>query len=165
MSYVQGMNILSFIGVFKNIMVKWIIGCILKGGAFFSRERDCEEYIFGDIQKKIDFPKVIPDFAVEIACLDEQEQGAGEIDDEAYNEPEIGLLVYKDHLRFVHLVEQVKDRVGNDQDGFHGGGERVETLVIVPNVGKVLGNGKNVKYHRRAEDDHPEYLVVDDRKQ
>lgn len=159
------MNILSFIGVFKNIVFKRVVGCHLERCALFCRERYCEEYIFDDVQKKIDFPKVIPDFTVEIAGLYEQKQGAGKVNDKANHEPEIGFLVDEDHLWFIHLVEQVKDRVGNDQDRFYRGGQGIKTLVVMADSNEILGNRKNVKNNRRTYNDDPEYFVVYDRKQ
>jgi hypothetical protein len=89
------MNILSFIRVFKNIIVKRVIVRGLEVFAFFSRKRNCEEDIFDDATKKIDFPKVISYFLVQVACLDEQKQGSGEVDNEPDHKPEIGFLVDK----------------------------------------------------------------------
>jgi hypothetical protein len=142
MSY-SVMNILSFIGVFKNIMFEGVFGGKMEVLAFFGRKRYSEQDIFRDVQKKIDFPKVISDFAVEIAGLDEQKEGAREVDDKGHHEPKVRFLVNEDDLWFVHLVEQVEDRVGHDEDGFDGRGEGVEAFFVVADAVEVHGNGKS----------------------
>lgn len=112
------MNILRFIGVFKNIMLKRAFSGNVEVVVLSCRERNCEEYIFRDIQKKIDFPKVISYFPIQIVRLDEQKQCAGKVNDEPHYKPEIRLLVDKDHLGFVHLVEEVEDGIRHNQNGF-----------------------------------------------
>jgi hypothetical protein len=81
---------------------------VLQVFTFFSRKRYCEQDIFDDKRKKADFPKVISYFFGQIACLDEQEQCAGEVNDKGHDEPEMRLLVNENYLWLVHLVEQVE---------------------------------------------------------
>ena len=95
--------------------------CLFQAVSFFARKRNCKEYIFSNVQKKRDFPEVIPDIPVEIAGLDEQKQGTGEVDDKSDYEPKVRFLVDKYYLWLIHLVEEVKDTVRYDQDCFDGG--------------------------------------------
>ena len=156
------MNILSFIGVFKNIMFKWAFRGQWKLIAFLCWKRYCEQYIFSYVQKKIDFPKVISDFPVEVRSLDEEEQRSGKVDDKGNDEPEIRFLVDKDYLRLVHLVEQVEDGIGDDEDGLDGGGQGVETIVFNR---KVINDGKDVKQNRANQQDDPEHFIGNIRQQ
>lgn len=140
-------------GVFQGELGWW---------AFFCWKRNCEQYIFRDIQKIIDFPEVLSDFTVQVAGLNEQEQGAGKVDDEPYHEPEMRLLIDEDHLWFVHLVEQIEYGKRHDQNGFDGSRQRIETKVLYC---KVIQYGEYVKYNGWGGDDDPEYPVADDDEQ
>lgn len=99
---------LGFVRVFKEIVFKRAFQCLLKVSALFSRKRNSKEDIFNNVGKKIDFPKVISYFQGQVAGLDEQKQRSREVNDKSHYEPEIGLLVDENHLRLVHLVEQVE---------------------------------------------------------
>jgi hypothetical protein len=102
----------GFVRVFENIsfkrIIKWVFERLLEVFAFFSRERYCEQDIFDNRGKKIDFPKVISYFFGQVAGLDEQKQGSREVDDKGYDEPEMRFLVNKYYLGLIHLVEQVE---------------------------------------------------------
>lgn len=159
------MNILRFIGVFKNIMLKRTFTGNMEVAVLSCRERNCEEDIFRDIQKKIDFPKVISYFPVQIVRLDEQKQRAGKVNDEPHYKPEIRFLVDKDHLWFVHLVEQVEDGIRYDQNRFDRCRQRVETFTELVSSIEIHGYREDIKEHGGNDDDQPKYAVLDDRKQ
>jgi hypothetical protein len=81
---------------------------LLEVFALLCRKRYCEEYIFENQQKKVDFPKVISYFLRQVAGLNEQKQRSGEVKDESNHKPEIRFLVNENYLRLIHLIEQIE---------------------------------------------------------
>lgn len=116
-------------------------------------DRQTEKQVLDNIEYVGQVPVVDQELMVHLVGIYINEEGAGQVNEQPGNHPELILVVNEKVTRIVHLFIQEPEAVQDDQYGFDADAHRID---LVRRHEREVADGKEHKGDAHADDQFPE---------